>query len=155
MRVTLDSNVWQMVAEPALARSTSLLEACQAAHDALRSKRIKGFICETVGTLEAIQRQSREAYFHSLRPSVDVKSDIRDGQIFMAINIDTNHAQHPGLPKVLDERLEVALKLGMRLMRAVRTNIGSHFFLCLILVCRRRPLTHCGRPRQSLGGNRL
>ena len=125
MRVTFDSNVWQMIVMPALARNTDLHNAYEIVHDGVRNGQVQGFICETVGTLEAVRISGRKTYFTSLRPRVEVKTDFRAGQGLMTINIDPNHDQHPGLPKVLTDRLEIAYSLGIRLMRAVRMGIPT------------------------------
>jgi len=121
--VTFDSNVWQMVVLPSLASKTSLYDAFTTVNEALRMKQIQGFICETVGTLEAVRRAGRKAYFTSIKPIVEVKADVQGGQALLTINIGTNHDQHPGLPNVLRERLELAFALGMRLMRAPHIGI--------------------------------
>jgi hypothetical protein len=123
MRVTFDSNAWQKVVVPNLARKTSLYDAFADIHEALRTKEIQGFICETVGTLEAIRRRVRKAYFTSIKPAVKVQSDAKGDQILVNINIGPNHDQHPGLPHILRERLEFAFNLGIRLMRAPRIGI--------------------------------
>jgi hypothetical protein len=123
MRVTFDSNVWQMVVMPNLASKTSLYDAFTTVHEALRTEQIQGFICETVGTLEAVRLTGRKAYFTSIKPIVEVKADAHGGQALLTINIGTDHNQHPGLPNVLRERLELAFALGMRLMRAPRIGI--------------------------------
>lgn len=123
MRVTFDSNAWQKVVVPNLARKTSLYDAFAGIHEALRTRKIQGFVCETVGTLEAIKRPTRKAYFSSIKPAVKIQSNAKGNQILMSINIGANHDQHPGLPPVLRERLELAFDLGIRLMRAPRIGI--------------------------------
>jgi hypothetical protein len=123
MRVTFDSNVWQKVVKPSLTRKTSLYDAFTTVHEALRTKKIQGFICETVGTLEAVRLAGRKAYFTSIKPIVEVKCDAQGGQVHLTINIGTNHDQHAGLPNVLSERLQLAFALGMRLMRAPRIGL--------------------------------
>ena len=123
MRVTFDSNAWQKIVVPNLARKTSLYEEFTGIHEALRARKIQGFVCETVGTLEAIKRPTRRAYFTSIKPAVKVQTNAKGNQIHMNINIGANHDQHPGLPPVLRERLELAFDLGIRLMRAPRIGI--------------------------------
>jgi len=124
MRVTFDSNVWQMVVTPSLASKTALCDAFQAIHQALCGKQICGFICETVATLEAVRVKGRKTYFGSLKLPVEVRPDGHGpGQVLFTINVGTNHDQHPGLPDVLRERLELAFRLGIRLMRAPRIGL--------------------------------
>jgi len=124
MRITFDSNVWQMVVRPSLVPKHQNYDDFCFVHEALRSKRIEGFISETVGTLEAIKRAGRSSYFNSIRPIVDVKlENVKGNQLLISVNIGTNHAQHPGLAPVLQDRLEAAFALGIRVMRAARISI--------------------------------
>jgi hypothetical protein len=128
--VTFDTNVWQMAVIPRLASKSCLFDAYATVHEALRTNRIRGFICETVGTLEAVRHAGREVYFTSIKPLVKVQTAGQGGEALLTINIVTNHDQHPGLPKVLRERLELAFALGLRLMRAPRIGIpGPPSFL--------------------------
>ena len=93
-------------------------------HEALGSKRISGFICETVGTLEAIKLAGRSAYFNSIRPNVDVKPTfMKENQVVLSVNIGTNHSQHPGLVPILQDGLEAAFALGICVMRAARIGL--------------------------------
>jgi hypothetical protein len=112
-----------MVVVPRLARRTKMFDAFTTVHDALCRKRIQGFICETVGTLEAVRLAGRKAYFTSIKPIVDVKTVAQGAQVLLTVNVGANHGQHPGLPNVLSERLELAFALGMRLLRAPRIGI--------------------------------
>jgi hypothetical protein len=124
LRVTFDSNVWQMAVTPSLASKTALYGDFVAIHDALRRKQIQGFISETVGTLEAIRNLGRKAYFTSIRPKVNVQVvNATQGQALLKIDIGTTHDQHPGLHRVLEERLQLAIALGFRFMRAPRMTI--------------------------------
>jgi hypothetical protein len=124
LRVTFDSNVWQMAVTPSLASKTELYGDFVAIHEALRRQQIQGFISETVGTLEAIRNLGRKAYFTSIRPNVNVQVvNVTRGQALLKIDIGTTHDQHPGLHRVLEERLQLAFALGIRLMRAPRMTI--------------------------------
>jgi hypothetical protein len=124
MRITFDSNVWQMVVRPSLVPKHENYGDFCAVHEALRSKRIEGFICETVGTLEAIKRAGRSSYFNSIRPIVEVKlENVKGNQSLISVNIGTNHRQHPGLVPILQDGLEAAFALGIRVMRAARIGI--------------------------------
>lgn len=124
MRVTFDSNVWQMVVRPSLVPKHRNYGDFCAVHEALRTKRIEGFISETVGTLEAIKRAGRSSYFNSIKPVVDVKPEIVKGnQVVFRVQIGTNHGRHPGLAPILQDGLEAAFALGIRVMRAARIGI--------------------------------
>ncbi len=73
LRVTFDSNVWQMVVMPNLSSKTSLYDDFITIHDSLRANQIRGFISETVGTLEAIKSVGRKPYPASQEPSSGFK----------------------------------------------------------------------------------
>ena len=119
LRVTFDSNVWQMAVMPILASKTELFVDFTTIHEALKARQIQGFISETVGTLEAIRNVGRKAYFTSITPKVNVQViNATSGQALLKIELGTTHDQHPGLHRVLEERLGLAIALGMRLLRA-------------------------------------
>ena len=124
LRVTFDSNVLQKAVMPSLASKTDLFAEYVTIHDALQGNRVQGFICETVGTLEAIRNDARKAYFTSIKPKVSVQVvNASHRQAPLKIDMGTTHDQHPGLYRVLEERLRLAIALGMRLMRAPRMTI--------------------------------
>jgi hypothetical protein len=123
LRVTFDSNVWQMIVMPGLATRSELFADFTTIHEAVCANQVQGFVSETVGTLEAVRNAGRKAYFTSIKPNADVTVDVKDGQALLTINIGTNHEQHPGLHKVVKGRLDLAITLGMRLMRAPRMSI--------------------------------
>ena len=124
LRVTFDSNVWQMVIMPDLASKTSFYDDFITIHNSLRTNQIQGFISETVGTLEAITSAGRKAYFTSIKPNVGVQLvSVTGNSMLLKIDLGTTHDQHPGLHRVLKDRLELAISLGMRLMRAPRIAI--------------------------------
>jgi len=124
LRVTFDSNAWQMVVMPSLASKTPLYADFVTIHEALRAGQIQGFISETVGTLEAIKNVDRKVYFTSIKPKVNVQVvNVTGGHAVLKIDFGTTHDQHPGLHRVLKERLALAIALEMRLMRAPRMTI--------------------------------
>jgi hypothetical protein len=124
MRVTFDSNVWEFVVRPSRVPDNPNHGDFCAVHEALRSKRVEGFISETVGTLEAIKRVGRSSYFNSIKPTVDVKlENVKGNQLLITVNIGTNHRQHPGLKPILQGGLDAAFALGIRVMRAARIGI--------------------------------
>jgi hypothetical protein len=123
MRVTLDSNVWQMVVRPEFFPNHQQHEVFLALREALRSNVITGFISETVGTLEGIENVGRASYFTSIRPKVEIKSDMNGNDVHISLQIGAYHEQHPSLKPILREQLEAAFALGIQLMRAPRIGV--------------------------------
>lgn len=123
MRVTLDSNVWQFVVRPELVPNHPHHDDFVLTREALRTKRIEGFLSETFGTLEAFKNSAKPSYFSSIRPNVDVRTETVGNGALMSIGIGTNHGRHPGLKPILQDGLNAALSLGIRLMRAPRIGL--------------------------------
>ena len=115
MRVSLDSNVWEVVFR-------SDAPDCLLIRHALASKVIEGFICEAAFRIEAIRKADRSTYFAQPKMSVDCPGTIviRDGKPYLHLfSIGPDDNQHPGLPAAQDKPLALALATGVRLMRAM------------------------------------
>ncbi len=83
-----------------------------------------GYLCETLGTLEAIKRTDRANYFDNRRPTTDVQITQSVTTATVTITFATKHDLHPGLPSVLRDRLQTARALGFRLLPVPRVNIS-------------------------------
>ncbi len=121
LRVTFDSNSWQRVVRPDSFPVDGRHLAFKELHHACRLGRVKGFISETVGTLEGIKRADRGAYFASRRLRLEFsEKDASDGYIGGSVVISSDHSQHPGLAGILADSLEDAFAIGFRLLSAPR-----------------------------------
>ncbi len=112
MRVTFDTNTWQRVVVPERFRENP--PAANAIHRAIKDGQIKGFLCETVVTLEAIPRGHRSSYLADSQEdaiSINLHSDSA-GKIEGRISFGGNTAAHPGMRPVLSDRLKRAFDLG-------------------------------------------
>lgn len=124
MRVTFDSNTYQRVADPSQFPADPSSAACHAIHAALRRGCIKGFLSETVATLEGIQKTRRGPYFASMEPECDVKEEkLPDGIIKLGIVVKPNDCLHPGLHPILIKWLNSASALGIKFMHAPRIGV--------------------------------
>jgi hypothetical protein len=127
IRVTFDSNAWEVVVSPGAAHKnhSCLLKI----KEALEDGRLKGFICETLGTLEAIKRSKRADYFANRKPKSDIQIERVGTNPSVTITFKTDHSLHPGLDKRLTDKLQEARAIGMLLLSAPRLNIPlpSHF----------------------------
>ena len=121
MRVTFDSNSWQRVVRPASFPKDPRQPSFQAINSVLQDGRLHGFICETVGTLEAVRRDARGTYFAGGRAKVDfVEKETDAGRIHVQVSMGPDHSKHPGLPGILSDMLQEAFELGFRLLSAPR-----------------------------------
>lgn len=84
---------------------------------ALRTRVLEGFICESFATSEAVHRRNRAKYYVESVPGVIVTSKVLGpGAVGMQLNIDAKHEQHPGLGRHFERELNEALAIGMRLL---------------------------------------
>lgn len=121
MRVTFDSNVFQFVVKPDLSPKDPDADAFRSLNSALRKGTLRGFISETMATLESIKKGDRQNYFSSIRPQVEFnESETETGEICLRVTVKPDEKMHPGLPPVLSARLSEAFALGFRFLRCPR-----------------------------------
>ena len=128
LRVTFDSHVWQLVVRPDKHSKDKNHRDLLKMNDALRKGSLAGFISETVGTLEGISKGRRSDYFGSLKPIVDVKTEVVGDAISVQVAIRPDDGKHPGLVPVLTERLQEAGALGIRFLSAERLGMPRPSF---------------------------
>ena len=115
MRVSLDSNVWEVVFR-------SDTPECLVIRNALATKGLEGFICEAAFRIEAIRKKERSIYFAQPKFSVSCPGTFvtRGGKPHIHLfSIGPDDKQHPGLPAAQAKSLRSALATGVRLMRAI------------------------------------
>lgn len=116
IRVTFDSNNWEQVVRPeshpkAAERQAWLFDVL----DAVKTRRIEGFLCESIVTLEAVKRSDRADFLMSqtMEPRV-LDTGHSD---FQPVVIAPNQSARPPLMPVLADRLRDAVALGFRLIK--------------------------------------
>lgn len=92
---------------------------------ALEDGRLCGFICETVGTLEAINKKKRADYFANRTPKSDIRTETIGNNTNLTITFRTDHSLHCGLDPRLMENLQEAQRIGMRSLPAPRLNLPA------------------------------
>jgi hypothetical protein len=123
MRVTFDSQVLGKVAFPERRKKDPDHAGLEKISAALQEGRLQGFICESIGTLEAIENATRAEYFASRIPKSDVQISADGTNTFVNITIKTDHDRHPGLHVRLADKLQRAQTLGMRLLYVPSLNV--------------------------------
>ena len=104
MRVSLDSNVWEVVFR-------SDAPECLVIRNALVTKGLEGFICEAVFRIEAIRKKERSIYFAQPKFSVSCPGTFvtRDGKPHIHLfSMGPDDKQHPGLPAAQANSLRFA-----------------------------------------------
>jgi hypothetical protein len=71
VRITIDSNLWEQIVHPDVFRKPIDKHAdLVAVHEALRSKRLTGYICDSIATLEGLKLRDRPEFMtgQTMRP---------------------------------------------------------------------------------------
>src|ERR1700691_4408572 len=116
IRVTFDSNAWEAAVCPDATHQQHmcLLEI----NEALRDRRLHGFICETVGPLETVSKPKRADYLAKRKFKTYVRTEGTGNHTDIRITFQMDH-NHPDLvlhPKLLN-KLETARRIDIRLLQ--------------------------------------
>lgn len=125
MRVTFDSNSWQPIVFPDKFPKDPRREYFRNIQASVRDGRIRGYISETVATLEGIKKIDRASYFGGSVPKVGFREEVVGDQIRIRFTMGPDDSRHPGLAGVLSDSLRAALALGMHLLRAPRLALAK------------------------------
>ncbi len=116
IRVTFDSNVWEPLVcpDPTHPQRVRLREI----KEALRDGRLHGFICETVGTLEAVTKPKRGDYLakRKFKNSVRAAGSGDDTNVTITLQMDHNHPDLVLHPMLLN-KLQMARHMDIRLLQ--------------------------------------
>jgi hypothetical protein len=120
--VTFDTNTVDKAARPERHPKDPAQADFQKVHDALKAGILRGLFCETVATLEGIQRVDRARVFGSTylatrhsEPEVQA-----DGGIVHRVNVEATQPGRRPLHEENARRLAVALRLGFRALPVPR-----------------------------------
>jgi len=119
MQVTFDTQVWNRMVFPERYLNSPNYAALVKINNAIRSGLVRGFICESFGTLEAIKKTERAKFHAQSIPKVEVTAKTQGrGLVCMSIEIKSKNSLHPGLTEEFEEELGRALSIGMKLLSA-------------------------------------
>lgn len=120
MKVTFDSNVWQLVVMPDENPSDANAAEFSKIHQAIVAGKITPFLSETIFTLEGIMRKERKKFLGDYRAKVDTTEEADGNQIKLTTTIGPNVEAHPGNHEHLKKYLDAAVKLGFKLIHTPR-----------------------------------
>ena len=121
LRVTFDSNTYRQAVDPSRSRRDASAAELWRIHAALKDGRIRGYLSETLTTLEGIVNAQRGAYFASVEPKITVTpTELLGGWIKLAIRAQPDHSLYPGLNPIVASWIAAATSLGLRFLWAGR-----------------------------------
>jgi len=135
MKITFDSNVWRIISSPDKFPNEPSIEAFRTIRKAIDEKKITAFLCETVFTLEAIQRKDRKEFFSDYRANINSSvEESENGEIKLSICMGPDTTAHPGNNKYLESHLNDAISIGFQIIKlprvagVVNPDIEAHFY---------------------------
>ena len=123
MRVTFDSHVLGKVVAPEKRRKDPDYLQLKKINFALRNGALRGLLCETIATLEAIGKRNRFDYFANRIPKTTSTIHSCPTHFEVRITFAPDHDRHPGLHNELTEKLRQAKALGVRLLYVPSMNV--------------------------------
>ena len=98
-----------------------LSQALRKINAALKDRRIRGYLSETLATLEGVQKAQRGAYFAKVQPKIrSTPEQLPDGRIKVGITLQPDDSLHPGLHPIVAKWITAATSLGLRFLYAPR-----------------------------------
>ena len=110
MRVTLDSNAWEAIFDEARVDLAPL-------RTAFAGGQLKGFICASAFRIEAVRKADRPEYFQQPHTASDCGLVLHEGRPMVKMSFGPDNSRHPGLPSQQQQKLEMALRAGVKLIR--------------------------------------
>lgn len=116
MRVSLDSNVWEWLFD---ASAEASVPRCRIL-TAVRSHRMRAFVCDAAVRIEAIARKQRASYLAASTPLFGPTGVVqRGGRPLRQFSLMPDDRRHPGIPGIQADRLGAAQEHELRLMRGL------------------------------------
>ena len=134
MRITFDSNVWRIISSPENFPNEPSIEDFETIRKTIEDNRITPFLCETIFTLEAIQRKNRKQFFSEYRLKIDTSEQVEGNEIKLSFSVGPDRTAHPGNNSYLEKHLADAIAIGFQLIKlpriagVVNPDIEEHFY---------------------------
>ena len=117
MRVTFDTNVWNRMVFPERHVNNPITFRWSKSRTRSGVGRCAALSGEGFGTIETIESEIRARFHAQNVPKVEVTSKSHgSGPRCMTIEIKANHSLHPGIGEELEEELNEALAIGIKLL---------------------------------------
>lgn len=124
LRITFDSNAYRQAVNPSRSRRDASDADLQKINDALKAMRIRGYLNETLATLEGVQNAHRGMYFSQVKPNVQITEEALPGGIIkLGIALKPDHTLHPGLHPIVSSWIAEATSLGLKFLYSPRIGV--------------------------------
>jgi uncharacterized membrane protein SirB2 len=86
LKITFDSNVWRIIASPNTFPKEASIKDFQTIRQAVNKKEITPFLCETIFTLEAIERKKRKEFFSEYKAITSTRNKEERNSVSFSIS---------------------------------------------------------------------
>jgi hypothetical protein len=123
MKITFDSNIWRKVASPDKFPKEPSIRDFRLIKEAIGQEKITPFLCETIFTLEAIQRKDRKDFFSDYSPKFNTKvQESENGMIELSFSMEPDPSAHPGNNPYLESYLKDSSEIGFKIIELPRIS---------------------------------
>lgn len=123
-KVVFDSNVWEKVIDTEKYLDDPSIDDLKRINSYIQDKTIQPFLSDVIFNLEAIKKKDRKEYLKKGKGIINVKSSKEeDGWVTLSFSIEPSEI-HPGNHKILDNKLQIAISMGFRIINSPR--IGGY-----------------------------
>lgn len=125
MKITFDSNVWQIVVYPEDYPQEPFIEKFKIINEAINSGKIEAFLSETIFTVEAIRKVDRKDFLSSRKPTMTTDVEINNDKVGLGFAIgpgDQDSINFDNIP-ILKKYSEGALQQGFKIVGSNRVAI--------------------------------
>jgi hypothetical protein len=135
MKITFDSNVWRKIASPDNFPKDPEITFYRKIRNAIDTKIINPYLCETIFTLEAIKKIDRKNIFKIYEPEINIETkELPDGVTKITFTMGPAKTNQPTLNEFLKEHLQDAISAGFNIIHFPRIggfeNQAVKPFLC-------------------------
>ncbi|MGM3306811.1 hypothetical protein ACSQ6I_12725 [Anabaena sp. WFMT] len=118
--ITFDSNVFPKVVNPDKYPNEESVLSFKRINSSIRNGYAKGFLAETIFTLDAINKKNRLQFFKEFSPNFSSKESIQNNSRRLSISMNPDTTSHPGNNQYLESDLNDALQLGFKILPCTR-----------------------------------
>ncbi len=121
IRVTFDSNVWRKVVSPSCFPKDPARKYYCRINKAVRYGLIRGYLCETVFTLEALERKGRRIFIANYHGSSNSSiEESPNGVVKLALSLGPDMSNQPKSTPHLSRHWSDGVSLGFQILRIPR-----------------------------------
>ncbi|MBC8213034.1 MAG: hypothetical protein H8E71_00105 [Candidatus Marinimicrobia bacterium] len=120
MKIIFDTNVWRQITLPDYFPNDPSIDSLRQIRESILHGKIEPYISETVFTIESIKRIERKKFISNYIPRIVFTEKNSNETTSVSTSKNIHSSQHPSNHPILQEHLDAAIELGIRIVRYPR-----------------------------------